>query len=186
MISDKGLSGDGNFHRKIFNQKTAMHPPPPYPPTWESLGRPTTLQSPSGRRLSQGTHVFCPASKMEIAGVKLPIGEVPGRRQRGAQEPQLGSRVPSGPLRRQRPPPRMNQGAGLFLLIPARACPPRARTPANACPTWTLPPAAGLWGEAGGGVAFQLASRTPSCGCYDFPSRESAPRSSSSCTSGVR
>lgn len=51
-------------------------------------------------------------------------------------------------------------------------------------PTWARPPAARLRGLAGGGVAFQLAGRTPSRAGRHLLSG-SAPRPSSSCTSGV-
>lgn len=50
-------------------------------------------------------------------------------------------------------------------------------------PTWALPPAARLRGLAGGGVAFQLAGRTPSRAIHHFLGIRARP--SSSCTSGV-
>lgn len=84
---------------------------------------------------------------------------------------QRGSRQPRSPGPATPAWDRPRPGPSWFRPGPA----PGAHIPANGSPTWALPPATGLRGQAGGGVAFQFASRTPSCGCYDFPSRDPRP-----------
>lgn len=165
MSSGKGLAGDDHFRRKIFNQRTTK---PPHlrklrKAHYATVSRLPEPQTSKSKETHPGNTLVMPRLGSGNGRCKLPISGVLYTGQKCPQE-----------TRRHRPPPEKNQGQPL-PLIPARACPPGVHNPANAGPTWALPPATGLWGEAGGGVAFQLASRTPSCGCYDFPSPDPRP-----------
>lgn len=176
MSSGKGLAGDDHFRRKIFNQRTTK---PPHlrklrKAHYATVSRLPEPQTSKSKETHPGNTCVMPRLGSGNGRCKLPISGVLYTGQKCPQE-----------TRRQRPPPETNQGQPL-PLIPARACPPGSSQPGKRRSYLSSAPSYRAVG--GGGRRRGLPARQPNSlvRLLRLSLSGSAPRTSSSCTSGVR
>lgn len=184
MTSGKALAVDDHFCRKKSLTRELQ-----YSPSWESIGGPTTLRSLGSqnplslgvRRVIQRIHVSCPASQVEMSGAIRPSA---GSRTQGGGVPRKRSVAPgSFRPRDQGPPPETDQASPFLPFsrgLPRSSHPRKRRSYLSSAPSYR---AAGGGGRRRGLPARQSNSLVRLLG---LSLSGSAPRPSSSCTSGVR